>query len=169
MEQNQNDAEWSIEARAFSIRRTPFSHNFWTLSDPAGTIAGQLHGLAVDPSTGQAMAFGNSRHLLQVIDDPSIGWSLRPGQPVAVCARGSKTEIITRWQSALTAIPALNALNLRYPDLWQHIYKGNSNSVFNTLGQIMGFSAPSRLLPTLAPGIHLVLAPELVKKFAYKS
>lgn len=168
MEQNSEEAEWSIEARAFSIRRTPFSHNFWTLADPAGKIAGQLHGLAVDPLSGQTMAFGNSRHLLQVIDDPSISWSLRPGQPVAICAKGSKTEIMQRWQAALAALPALNALKLRYPDLWQHLYKGNSNSVFNTLGRIMGFPTPSRLLPTLAPGIHLVLAPELVEKFIYK-
>jgi len=108
---------WAIAARAFKIAYTPFTHNFWVLVDSNGNVADQIHGLAVDPKTGETKALGNSNHLLQVIHDPTILWSLQPGQPTAVCATGQETEIKQRWQSALKSIPAINALKLQYPNL----------------------------------------------------
>lgn len=158
---------WIIEARAFPIAYTPFSHNFWALVTPEGTVADQIHGLAMDPVTGQTQAVGNSRHLLQVISDPSIVWSLQPGQPIAACTAGQETVIKSRWQCALDAIQPINALRLPYPDLWQHGYKPNSNTVFNTLGKIMGFADPAALLPTLAPGIRLVISQEIIERYCY--
>jgi len=167
MSQNSSLQQWSIEARAFSITFTPFSHNFWALINPDGMIAGQLHGLAVDPVTGETKAVGNSRYLLQAISDRSISWSLQPGQSTVTCIAGFEAVIKERWQCALASIQSINALQLPYPDLWQHGYKPNSNTVFNTLGKIMGFSDPPNLLPTLAPGIRLVISQEIIENYCY--
>lgn len=157
---------WSIEARAFYIPFTPFTHNFWVLT-AGGKVADQLHGLAVDPRTGRTKAIGSSRHLLQVVRGTDIPWALQPGQPKRVCASGREDEVAPRWQAAVAAMPAINALGLRYPDLWQHGYRPNCNAVFNTLGQIMGFAAPKRLLPTLAPGIKLVVSRTVIEQYRY--
>lgn len=159
---------WSIEARAFKIPYTPFTHNFWALT-AAGCVVDQIHGLAVDPNTGQTKAIGSSHDQLLVVNDPTICWSLQPKQPTTVCDIGSEAAITHRWQAALRAIPALNALKLPYPDLWQHLYKENSNSVFNTIGQIMGFATPALLLPTNAPGINRVISHEIIAKYGIKN
>ena len=159
---------WGIEARAFPIPYTPFSHNFWALSDSKACIVDQLHGLAVEPETGATMAIGSSRHKLMVIQRSDIAWSLQPSQPTAICATGSETEIRQRWQAAVNAVPALNSLNLSYPDWWQHTYKANSNSVFTILGIIMGFPRPQTLLKTWAPGINLIISADIVAKYSFQ-
>lgn len=158
---------WAIEARAFLIPLTPFTHNFWVITDHHRQIVDQLHGLAFDPATGTTRAIGSSKHLLQVIRDAAIAWSLQPNQPAVIAAAGLEEGIKRRWQASLNALPALNALKLPYPDLWQHAFKPNSNSVFNTLGKIMGFEHPGKLLPTWAPGMNLTIAPDIIARFAY--
>lgn len=162
---NQN---WGIEARAFPIPYTPFSHNFWVLVDADNYVCDQLHGLAVDPKTGCEKAIGNSTHHLQVIHRADVLWALQPGQPTVVCVTGPETKIQNRWQAAVSAITAINALQLSYPAWWQHGYKINSNSVFATLGQIMGFPEPQSILPTLAPGIKLVISREIIDQYCYR-
>ena len=166
---NMPDKLWSIQARAFQIPFTPFTHNFWVLAGPAGTVADQLHGLAFDPAAGITKAIGNSTHLLQAIQDSTIAWSLESGQPTVVCVRDEETPVRNRWQSALNALPEINALQLHYPDLWQHFCKKNSNTVFNTLGLIMGIDQPSHLLSAWAPGIHRVISQDIIAKYAYKA
>lgn len=159
---------WVIEARAFRVPLLPFTHNFWALVDGDGRVADQLHGLAVDPRTGETKAVGWSAHLLLAVRGAGFAWALQPGQPAAVCARGREAEVAARWLAATAAIPAVNALGLRYPNLWQHGFKANCNTVFNTFGQIMGFDAPAELLPTLAPGVRLVVSRELIELYRYR-
>ena len=161
-------AVWCIEARAFKIPFTPFSHNFWVLVDGPGRIAGQFHGLAVDPATGESKAIGSSRHLLLAVEDAAIAWSLQPGQPAVMCVAGGEGRVRARWRCAQAALAVINGLGLRYPNLWQHGYKLNSNSVFNTLGQVMGFSSPALLLPTPAPGVERVISPRIVEEFRFE-
>lgn len=160
--------KWRIEARAFRIKYTPFSHNFWVLIDSRNNIIDQIHGLAVDPITRVIKAVGNSNHLLQVIQDSTIAWSLQPGQPTRICATDREIESKWRWQAAVNSIPAINALKLPYPNLWQHSYRKNSNTVFNTIGKIMGFPQPARLLPTRALGINLVISQGIINQYLYK-
>lgn len=160
--------KWSIEARAFHIKYTPFSHNFWVLADPNHTPIDQIHGLAFDPETKTTRAIGNSSHLLQAIRDPSITWSLQPGQAMVVCISSHEADCKQRWQAAINAIPRINQLHLHYPDLWQHIYKKNSNSIFNTMGQIMGIANPALLLPTCSPGINLIISQDIINQYQYK-
>ncbi len=167
MPESKTLGQWSIQARAFRIPYTPFTHNFWALAEPYGFVIDQIHGLAFDPKTGTTKAIGNSSHLLQAVHDPTITWSLQPNQPVVTCACGQEPEINRRWQAALQSLSAINALQIHYPDLWQHIYKLNSNSIFNTLGQIMGFTNPARLLSTLAPGVKLVVSQAIIEKYRY--
>lgn len=161
-------SEWSIQARAFRIPFTPFTHNFWALAAPLGGVVDQLHGLAFDPKAGTTKAIGNASHWLLAVHDPTITWSLQPNQPTVVCASGEETRIRRRWQAALHALPAINDLHLHYPNFWQHFYKMNSNSVFNTLGQIMGFAQPSKLLPTLAPGIKRIISQAIIDQYCYR-
>ena len=160
--------EWNIEARALKIRYLPFTHNFWVLTDSNNNIIDQIHGLAVDPITRATKAMGNADHLLQVVCDPTIDWSIQPGQPRIICSTDIETEVKRRWQTAVNSIPAINALKLRYPNLWQHLYRKNSNTVFNTIGKIMGFSTPALLLPTRAPGINLVISQDIINYYLYK-
>lgn len=165
---NQILAPYSIQAHAFAIARTPFTHNFWVLTGPENRILDQLHGLAYDPVTQRTKAVGNSSCLLQVLHDPAITWSRQPGQAKAICHTGDQAMITLLWQAALHAIPAINDLKLRYPDWWQHFYKPNCNSVFNTLGQIMNVPSPPSLLPTWAPGIHLIISQKIIDQFRYQ-
>lgn len=161
-------SQWSIEARAFQIKYTPFSHNFWALTSSYDSHpADQLHGLAFDPKAKVTKAIGNSSHLLQIIHDPTIVWSLQPNQPTAVCITDSKEIIKARWQAALNAIAEINALKIPYPNLWQHFYKKNSNTVFNTIGQIMGITKPADLLPTWALGINLIISQDIINRYRY--
>ncbi|SMD12199.1 hypothetical protein [Sporomusa malonica] len=159
---------WSIQARAFKIPYTPFTHNFWVLADPYGIVADQIHGLAFDPEAGTTKAIGNSSHFLLVVHDPTISWSLQPDQPIETCISGHEATIRQRWQAALNSIIAINDLKLTYPNLWQHFYKKNSNTIFNTIGQIMGFTNTTELLPTWAPGIKQVVSQELIAEYCYK-
>lgn len=159
---------WSIQARAFRILYTPFTHNFWVLSAPDSRIISQIHGLAFNPATGTTTAIGNSSCLLLAIEDATISWSLQPNQPTAVCTTGSEGEIFQRWQAAVRALPAINELNLHYPSLWQHFCKKNSNSVFHTIGRILNFPHPERILKTCAPGIHFLLSEDLIEKYRYQ-
>lgn len=160
--------QWNIQARAFLIPYTPFSHNFWALSNSNHRVVDQLHGLAFNIKSKTTKAIGSSSDHLQVFRDAGISWSLQFNQPITSCITGDKAEINERWQAAVNAIPAINALQLRYPNLWEHFYKKNCNSVFNTLGQIMGIESPSLLLPTWAPGIHLVISQDIINYYCYK-
>lgn len=169
MNQTGHTLLWKIEARAFLIPYTPFAHNFWVLADDSSQPIDQIHGLAVDPSTGMTKAIGNSRHWLQAVRDSSITWSLQPNQPIAIAAEEKKETIQKRWLAALNAIPAINALCLPYPNLWQHGRKPNSNSIFNTIGQILSFLDPPSLLFTWAPGIDLTIGPEIIAYYSYKN
>lgn len=125
--------------------------------------------MAFDPKTKTTKSIGNSSHLLQVIHDSTIVWSLQPNQPTAVCFIGHEAEIKAKWQAALNAIPEINKLHLSYPNLWQHFYKKNSNTIFNTLGQIMGIPNPAELLPTCALGINLVISQDFINRYQCKA
>ncbi|EIW15489.1 MULTISPECIES: hypothetical protein [Pelosinus] len=163
-----NRQQWDIQARAFLIPYTPFSHNFWVLTNSAHRVTDQIHGLAFHIETKTTKAIGSSADRLQVFRDAGIPWSLQPNQPTKSCIIGDEEEVKERWQAAVNAIPAINALQLRYPNLWEHFHKKNCNSVFNTLGQIMGIDAPSLLLPTWAPGIHLIISQDIINQYCYK-
>lgn len=169
MNQNGNALLWKIEARAFLIPYTPFAHNFWVLADDCNQSIDQIHGLAVDPSTGVTKAIGNSRHWLQAVRDSSITWSLQPKQPITIATVENKETIQKRWLAAVYAIPSINALCIPYPNLWQHGTKPNSNSIFNTIGQILGIFDPPSLLPTWAPGIEMTIGPEIIAHYSYKN
>lgn len=81
---------------------------------------------------------------------------------------GHEVEIKARWQAALNSISEINGLKLPYPNLWQHFYKKNSNTIFNTLGQIMGIPEPAQLLPTWALGINLIISQDMIDHYHYQ-
>lgn len=160
--------QWSIEARALQITYTPFTHNYWVLKNENNNVIDQIHGLAVDPLTGTIKSIGKSSDLLQVIRGSNFIWSLQPNQMTVICTTGHETETKQRWQAAINSFHEINALQLHYPNLWEHFYKKNSNSIFNTIGQIMGIDTPESLLPTRAPGIHLIISQDIINQHRYK-
>ncbi|MEG6584759.1 hypothetical protein [Dendrosporobacter sp. 1207_IL3150] len=163
---NKSETSWCIEARAFKIAYTPFTHNFWVLVDQKKKIVEQIHGLAVNPITGLTKAVGCSSDLLQVVHGSNILWSIQENQPKVSCITNDTKRV---WQAALKSIPEINSLRLPYPDLWQHFYCMNSNTIFNTIGQIMGVIKPANLLCTLAPGVRRVISQDIIEKYRYSS
>ena len=138
---------WSIEARAFLFGPFPLAHHFFVLIDPAGQVTDQLHGLATDPKTGLTKAIGHSGHLLLAHGGVIFPWSQQPEQPRHVCLTDDFAAVRACWQIALNAIPDINALQMPYPNLWQHFHRPNSNSVFALFAAIMAFDVPERLPP----------------------
>jgi hypothetical protein len=114
------EGNWIIEARAFKIWFTPFTHDFWVLRDAAGAVADQLHGLAVDPRTGARKAVGQFGAFAAGGAGRDDRLGAAAGQPAAAAVRGREEEVVPRWLAAVAAATAINALGLRYPDVWQH-------------------------------------------------
>jgi hypothetical protein len=158
---------WSIEARAFLFGPFPLAHHFWALIDPAGHIADQLHGLATDPKTGVTKAVGHSGHLLLAHSGVPFPWSQQPDQPRHVCLEDDFAAVCACWQKALNVIPDINALQIPYPNLWQHFHRPNSNSIFALFAAVMAFDVPERLPPAnaLAIGLHTPVSPDILDRY----
>lgn len=164
--------QWRIEARAFLICilriTTPFAHNFWALVNPDGDVVNQIHGLAVDLQTGRELPRGNSNDLLQVVIRRDFPWAIVQGQPTIVAAAGDAAAIKARWYAAVSAKQEINDLRLHYPNLSEQLSKPNSNTVFHTMGNIMGFPI-KRIGPyTIALGVEKVISQKIVDKYIYK-
>lgn len=71
------------------------------------------------------------------------------------------------WGCALLAIPAVNALRIPYPNVWQHFHRPNSNSIFALFAAIMAFEVPARLPPAnaFAVGLHTPVSREIAERF----
>ncbi|MCE5287486.1 MAG: hypothetical protein LLG02_16805 [Pelosinus sp.] len=151
-----NAEAWQIEARAFHIPFTLYVHQFWTLVKPDGKIIDQLHGMAVD-GQNRLKAVGTPLHRIQVVSLPDSTLSAQPNQSRAVCASG--LDCRARWQAVLLAMDELNALGLRYL-----LFRQNSNSVFQTVGEIMNVHIP-RL--GIAPGLGEILSQDIVNRHKY--
>lgn len=157
---------YSIEARSLNVAGVG-GHDFWVLRDERGEALAELHGLATDRETGQAIPIGTDedKHSLRIWHYPhdrdyadSIGARLdrtsyiQPGQPVRTVLSADKDEVLARWNSAVAAAPELNALDLNYPNYGFRMDGStvNSNSAYRTLGEVMGVHVddfPLRLEP----------------------
>ncbi len=161
--------QYSIEARSLSIVGGTASHDFWVLRDENGQALAELHGLATDRRTGQAVPIGTDeqRHSLRVwhfVHDADyarqqgVGTTrhsyIQNGQQHLTVLTADRDEVMARWDAAVAAKEPLNALDLNYPNLGFRIFGEtvNSNSTYRTLGEIMG--VPVRDFPGVAePGI----------------
>jgi hypothetical protein len=154
-----------IEARSYRIALA-WSHNFWVLKNAsAGTSIAELHGLAYDRVSGRILPIGTTRqHSLRVFvfaHDPEYAATL--GLPVGRTgmfsrSRGravySEADSLARWDAAVSAVGALNALDVDYPPFGFNIRTAtvNSNSAYRTLGEIMG--VPIYAFRSFAPGLR---------------
>ncbi len=175
--------QYSIEARSLSLIGGAASHNFWVLRDDKGNAVAELHGLATDRKTGQAIPIGTNgyEHSLrgwQYIHDQQYARDfgsratnssyIQDGQSHQTVISGDKTEILERWKAAAKyGVAAMNARDLNYPpggvdfpikfDGTYNVRIGdstvNSNSAYNTFGQIMGVT-PYVFNGPLQPGIN---------------
>lgn len=172
--------DYSIEARSLNVAGVG-GHDFWVLRDEHGKALAELHGLATDRETGQAIPIGidEDRHSLRIWHYPherdyadSIGARLdrtsyiQPGQPVRPVLSADKDEVLARWNSAVAAAPELNALDLDYPNYGFRMDGNtvNSNSAYRTLGEVMGVQVDDFPL-RLEPGIdHRMVSPERIEQ-----
>lgn len=145
---------YSIEARSLSVAGVA-SHNFWVLRDEDGRAVAELHGLATDRATGLPVPIGTDaeRFSLRQWHFPhdesyarGIGAAvdrrtyIQDGQPSQTVLIADKAEVLARWNSAVSAGPALNNLDLDYPPYGVRVFGPtvNSNSSYRTSGEIMG-------------------------------
>lgn len=160
---------YAIEARSLDIAGVA-SHDFWVLRDERGTALAELHGLATDRRTGEAVPIGTdeSRHSLRIWhyahnaevaarsgDDVARTSYIRDDQLHRTVLIGPKDELMMRWDAAVAARAPLNALDLDYPNYGFRMDGStvNSNSAYRTLGEIMGL--PVRDFPgVVEPGIE---------------
>lgn len=61
-------ASIGLRQRVFTVGHSPFAHNYLVLYDDQGNVAGELHGFAADPVTGEESLFGRSTHNLKAFD-----------------------------------------------------------------------------------------------------
>jgi hypothetical protein len=175
--------QYSIEARSLSLLGGAASHNFWVLRDDKGNAVAELHGLATDRETGRTIPIGTNanQHSLrgwQYIHDQQYARDfgsrqtnatyIQDGQSHQTVMTGDKTEILERWKAAAKyGVVAMNGRDLDYPpgglafpiqfDSTYNVRLGdntvNSNSAYNTFGQLMGVT-PYVFNGPLQPGIN---------------
>lgn len=160
---------YTIEARSLDIAGVA-SHDFWVLRDERGTALAELHGLATDRRSGEAVPIGTDekRHSLRVwhfAHDPAVAALsgdtasrtsyIKEGQQHRDVLVGPKDEVLSRWEAAVAAKAPLNALDLDYPNYGFRLDGStvNSNSAYRTLGEVMGVAV--RDFPgVIEPGIE---------------
>jgi hypothetical protein len=159
--------QYSIEARSLSLLGGVASHNFWVLRDDKGNAMAELHGLATDRQTGQAVPIGTDaeRHSLRgwhFIHDAQYARDfgsrqtnasfMQEGQAAITVVSGSREEILERWKvAARTGVTLLNQMDRDYPNFGVARQAGfdgafnfrvedstvNSNSAYRTFGTLM--------------------------------
>lgn len=173
--------QYTIEARSLSIVGGTAGHDFWVLRDENGKALAELHGLATDRKTNEFVPVGTDeeKHSLRVwhfAHDPAYAKAhgekptsdsfISDGQANRAVLTADSKEVLARWNTAVNSVDKLNALDLNYPNYGFKVFGEtvNSNSTYNTLGQIMG--VPAKDFPgRLEPGIdNLMVSPEEVNK-----
>jgi hypothetical protein len=173
--------QYTIEARSLSIVGGTAGHDFWVLRDENGKALAELHGLATDRKTNEFVPVGTDeeKHSLRVWhfahdpgyakaqgEKPTSDSFISDGQAHRTVLTADSKEVLARWNSAVNSVDKLNALDLNYPNYGFKVFGEtvNSNSTYNTLGQIMG--VPAKDFPgRLEPGIdNLMVSPEEIKK-----
>lgn len=175
------EAQYSIEARSLSIPPA-LSHDFWVLRDQNGNNVAELHGLATDRRTGEAVTIGydEERHSLRVkhlVHDQNYANELgvrrntgtyeKDGQASQTVLTAGREEVMARWNAAVAAKEPLNALDLNYPSGGFRVFGDtvNSNSTYRTLGEVMG--VPVHNFPWVnEPGIdNRMTSPEQIERW----
>jgi len=166
--------KYSIEARYYDVPEFSVSHHYWLLRDLAtGQPIAELHGLITDRASGAPLQLGidaRGGHALQVwhfIHAPAEGLWMAPertefndsalyweGQKALSMFAGEAEEALTRWNSAAATLPLLNRGDLEFPA--EPGAAPDDNSVYATLGEIMGVEA-HLFSGSDAPGLELRL------------
>jgi hypothetical protein len=176
--------DYSIEARSLGVAGVA-GHDYWVLRDEHGKALAELHGLATDRQTGEAIPIGTdeSKHSLRAWHYPhdagyasSIGAKvdstsyIQEGQPSRTVLTGDKDQILARWNTAVSAVPELNAQDLNYPNYGFKVFGEtvNSNSAYRTFGELM--DVPVNDFPgRLEPGIdNRMLSQERTEALRYR-
>jgi Ca2+-binding RTX toxin-like protein len=178
-------ATYTIEARSLNILGAG-SHDFWVLRDvETGRDIAELHGLATNRATGEAVPMGTSAtefslRAWHLVRDPAyaaqIGGTVSPityikeGQSSQIVFTGTPQDALARWNSAVETIPLLNRLDMDYPAFGVTLFGPtvNSNSTYRTLGEIMGL--PIHDFPgVIEPGLdNRMIEPDVIDRLKYR-
>jgi len=165
--------KYAIEARSFPLLRF-CCHNFWVLKETSsGTAIAELHGLAFDPNHDCTLPIGylpahRLRMFVYAHDETYARETDAPVYSTRMYAK-SRAHVVydgedarQRWDAAVRAIPALNALDLGYPPYGFNLRAPtvNSNSAYRTFGEIMGVTVHA-FSRAYGPGLRSgLIAPE---------
>ena len=143
---------YSIEARAYDIVGLA-AHDFWVLRDAEKNVLGQLHGLATNHEN-KILAIGGffdtlkfyhfgPRALLLGLDPAHNLNFIKANQKSIVVFEENPDEVLSRWDTAVKALPYLNSLELAYtPFAILGLVPVNSNTAYTLLGRLMGIPVP---------------------------
>lgn len=129
-----------------------FIHAFWVLEDvDTGQVIAELHGLATSRKTGRIVPIGYSKdhslrahhinlnsHFAKQHSFNLVSFQL-PRNILKTVYEGE--DSLSRWLTAVSAIDHINELDLDYPRCGFRLPFAktiNSNSIYRTLGEIMG-------------------------------
>lgn len=179
------EEQYRIEARSLDILGGTAGHSFWVLRGPDDRVLAELHGLATNRETGEfepigydektyslrAWHFPHTSELASRYDTTATSDSFFvKDQQAEVVEKGSKEEILARWDKAVYSIEKLNSLDLNYPSLGVNLTRPtvNSNSTFRTFGEIMDIKIPD-FPAKLEPGLDYRMLPvDEIEKIKYR-
>lgn len=132
---------WRIELREYPILHR--GHAYFSLIDPSGNVAGELHGLARSRNTGEVRSVGMDG--AQLIAPPDYRMSREATRKVADVAYGTHDEIVNgKWAQGQRAAQQITGRDLDYKGHDPSYEFGgnggqiqNSNSANYTLGKAM--------------------------------
>ncbi len=151
---------YRIEARSHNIAGA-FSHNFWALKAPDGRLMSELHGMATDRTSGEPIPIGTTKsHSLRAwlfaptpeaktigvpIPQKATSGLYDSNQKAIEVYSGTSTDVFGKWVAATRGAMYINQRNLDYPSMGVSIFGPtiNSNSVFTSLGDLMGLPRTS--------------------------
>jgi hypothetical protein len=157
---------YRIEFREYNIAGFG-GHYFFVMYNDTGLRVGELHGLATNRVTGLPVAVGTNadqlRGWIYPLQNGTYSGLYQAGQSSQTVFQGTAAEATARWNAGSVAALQITNNNVTY-DLMggpgAGLSMGNSNSVANTLGAVMGVETPNLSWWTFNPGDGKNLLPK---------
>lgn len=156
------EKRYSIELRQIDVKGLNARHYFWVLKDPDGNVIEEFHGQPVNPKTGRPKSFslGGDRLGFYQYKGGRGFHQQSKSLPFMTAARGSREEMLRRWEAGRQMGGFMNKTGTKYDPLGD-----NSNAMATTVGRVMGFDPGKVLDPRPQAGEIQSFTPGLGRDF----